>query len=63
MDKGFYFDFDSFARYLMDTIISLQPRTGGAGGGKSSDEVLLISNLFELVQRLKSLHNKTAGCR
>jgi hypothetical protein len=23
----------------MDTIISLQPRTGGAAGGKSSDEV------------------------
>jgi len=31
---------NSETRYLMDTIISLQPRTGGAAGGKSSDEVV-----------------------
>jgi dynein heavy chain len=30
---------NSETKYLMDTIISIQPRTGAAGGGKSPDEL------------------------
>jgi len=38
---------NSETKYLMDTIISVQPRTGGGGGGKSQDEVV-----SELAQEL-----------
>lgn len=31
---------NSETRYLMDTIISVQPRTGGAVGGKTTDQVV-----------------------
>ena len=31
---------NSETKYLMDTIISIQPRSGGAGSGKSTDEIV-----------------------
>ena len=46
---------------LLETIISLQPRTGGGGGGKSSDEAV-GEVADDLVARLpKSLNVKEAG--
>jgi dynein heavy chain len=40
---------NSETRYLMNTIISVQPRTGGGSGGKSTDEVVA-----ELAQELSN---------
>jgi dynein heavy chain, axonemal len=46
---------------MLETIISLQPRTGGGGGGKSSDEVV-GEVCDDLVARMpKSLNLKEAG--
>ena len=46
---------------MLETIISLQPRTGGGGGGKSSDEVV-GEVCDDLVARMpKNLNLKEAG--
>ena len=45
---------NSETKYLMDTIISSQPRSGGGGGGMSIDEV--VGNLaMELASKLPNL--------
>jgi dynein heavy chain len=45
---------NSETKYLLDTIISSQPRTGGGGGGMSVDEI--VANLaHELASKLPSL--------
>ena len=47
---------NSETKYLMDTIISIQPRSGGAAGGKSSDEIVadLSSDLQSKLPKLLS---------
>jgi len=48
------------SNYVVDTILNIQPRVGGSGGGPTPDEMVLVRQK-EILETLPELIDKTTG--